>query len=94
MKSDIEIAQDTKELPITEIAKKVDYMIIIGGKKSSNTNKLYEISQKYCKKAIKIETAKELNNEDFSNIEKIGVMAGASTPKESIDEVIDYLNKV
>ena len=86
-------ATENRQKETEEIAKKVDYMIIIGGKKSSNTNKLYEISQKYCKKAIKIETAKELNNEDFSNIEKIGVMAGASTPKESIDEVIDYLKE-
>ena len=58
-----------------------------------HTNKLYEISQKNCKKAIKIEEVSELYNEDLDNISKIGVMAGASTPKESIEEVIKYLKE-
>ena len=86
-------ATENRQKETEEIAKQVDYMIIIGGKKSSNTNKLYEISKKYCKKAIKIETVQELYNEDLKNINKIGVMAGASTPKESIDEVIKYLKE-
>lgn len=73
--------------------KNVEFMVIIGGRKDSNTNKLYEISQKNCKKAIKIEEVSELYNEDLDNISKIGVMAGASTPKESIEEVIKYLKE-
>lgn len=79
------------------IAKEVDYMIIIGGKKSSNTRKLYDISAQNCKNAILIQNALELKN-DFSEelekiklLDKIGIMAGASTPKESIDEVIDSI---
>lgn len=48
---------------------------------------------KNCKKAIKIEEVSELYNEDLDNISKIGVMAGASTPKESIEEVIKYLKE-
>ena len=79
------------------IAKEVDYMIIIGGKKSSNTRKLYDISAQNCKNAILIQNALELQN-DFSEelekiklLDKIGIMAGASTPKESIDEVIDLI---
>lgn len=68
-------------------------MVIIGGKKSSNTNKLYEIAQRNCKNAIKIEEVSELYNENFANINKIGVMAGASTPQESIEEVINYLKE-
>ena len=69
-------------------------MIIIGGKNSSNTIKLYEIAQKYCKNSICIETADELQIEKNSEYKKIGVMAGASTPKESIDNVIKKLEKV
>ena len=79
------------------IAKQVDYMIIIGGKKSSNTRKLYDISAQNCKNAILIQNALELQN-DFSEelekiklLDKIGIMAGASTPKESIDEVINLI---
>ena len=68
-------------------------MIIIGGPKSSNTHKLYEISKKNCKNAIKIETVKELYNINFDNINKVGVMAGASTPDESINDVVNYLKE-
>ena len=71
-----------------EIAKKVDFMIIIGGKNSSNTRKLYEISCKYTE-AICIETADEL--ELKSNYSTIGIMAGASTPQKSIDDVVEKL---
>ena len=73
------------------ISKEVDLMIVIGGKNSSNTKKLYEIATKNASKAILIESKDELLNEDFSEYEKIGVTAGASTPKESIEEVIDLL---
>lgn len=74
-----------------EIAKQVDYMIIIGGRKSSNTHKLYEIAKENCKKAILIETKNELPLEELKKVNKIGIMAGASTPKESIQDVINLL---
>ena len=86
-------ATEIRQKETEEISKEVDYMIIIGGNKSSNTNKLYEISQKNCKRAVKIEEVTELYNEDFKNISKIGVMAGASTPKTSIEAVINYLKE-
>jgi len=76
-----------------KIASEVDIMIIVGGKHSSNTTKLYEISKEYCSKVIHIETAKELNIE-FDTDKKIGIMAGASTPKESVDEVIVKLKRI
>lgn len=86
-------ATEIRQMETENLAKEVDFMVIIGGKNSSNTIKLYEISNKNCKNAIHIETKEELENIDFSNINKVGVMAGASTPKKSIDEVIEYLNK-
>jgi 4-hydroxy-3-methylbut-2-enyl diphosphate reductase len=52
---------------------------------------MYEIASKYCKKSICIENAKELNLDEFKNISKVGIMAGASTPQESIDSVIKKL---
>lgn len=72
-----------------ELSKKVNAMIIIGGKNSSNTKKLYEIAKKNCENTILIESVTELNGID--DVEKIGIMAGASTPKESIEEVINFL---
>lgn len=99
------------------LSKEVDLMIIIGGKNSSNTRKLYEISSKNTE-AICIETADELevekieimkkdkssiNLEHKNGIEKIhistrdknfkiGIMAGASTPQKSIDDVVEKLD--
>ena len=69
-------------------------MIIIGGKNSSNTLKLYEISKNNCINTLLIETYKELDIEFVKNFKKIGIMAGASTPKESIDLTIEFLNNI
>ena len=79
--------QETKEL-----SKKVEFMIIIGGRNSSNTKKLFDIAKANCKKAISIEDSSEINLEDLQNLDKIGVMAGASTPKEVIDNVIEKIS--
>ena len=76
-----------------EISKGVDAMIIIGGKHSSNTNKLHEIASKNCP-TIFIERAEELNEKEIENCETIGVMAGASTPEKSIQKVIEILEKI
>ena len=76
-----------------ELSKFVDMMIIIGGKHSSNSNKLFEIANKNCKKVLFIETKKEIDLDIVQNVEKIGIMAGASTPQKSIDEVIEFISK-
>ena len=81
-------ATEIRQRETIEISKKVDMMIIVGDKKSSNTNKLYDISKENCKKVIFVQCADELEIEDLSNIEKIGIMAGASTPREDIEEII------
>lgn len=81
------------------LSKQVQYMIIIGGNNSSNTKKLYDISNKHCKHSICVETVKEIDIEEIKNIIKseknnefkIGIMAGASTPKESIEAVKEML---
>lgn len=70
-----------------QIAKEVDCMIIIGGKQSSNTKKLYEISKNNCEKVFFIQTVKELPIDEVKQNNKIGIMAGASTPAELIEEV-------
>ena len=74
------------------LSKKVECMIIIGGRNSSNTKKLYEIAKKYCINTVLVETAKELQNYKMEKCSKIGVMAGASTPQKSIQDVVDGLN--
>ncbi len=77
-----------------EIAKKVEMMVIIGDKRSSNTNKLYEISCKYCDKVLFIADENELDIKKMKDIKTIGIMAGASTPKEDIIRVKNKLEEV
>ena len=86
-------ATEIRQKETIQIAKNVDLMIIIGDKKSSNTNKLYDISKENCKKAIFVQNYNELNMEELKQTDIIGIMAGASTPKEDIDEVIKKIEK-
>lgn len=85
-------ATELRQKETSKLATEVDAMIIIGGKNSSNTKKLYEIASSKCKNTYIVETIDDLK-EDMSVFDIVGVMAGASTPKESIDEVVDYLKK-
>ena len=85
------LATKERQEETDNISKVVDYMIIIGGKNSSNTKKLYEIAQKNCKETVCIETVGDINIDDLSNKKLVGIMAGASTPQSSIDEVIDLV---
>ena len=86
-------ATELRQKETSKLAEKVDAMIIIGGKNSSNTKKLYELASTKCKNTYIIETIDDLNV-DMGCYDVVGVMAGASTPKESIDDVVDYLESV
>lgn len=66
-------------------------MIIIGGKNSSNTKKLYEIAKRYCENTICVENKEQLPIEKVQKFFKIGIMAGASTPQKSIEEIINLI---
>ena len=79
-----------------KVAQMVNAMIVIGGKHSSNTQKLVEISRKYCDNVYHIETIKDLSLQEIQKFNKIGITAGASTPSWLIKEAIltmDNLNK-
>lgn len=72
------------------LSKKVDMMIILGGKNSSNTTKLYEISKTNCNNTIHVENSGEIPDDIIhsNKIKTIGVTAGASTPDWIIKEAI------
>lgn len=70
------------------LAKEVDVMVIVGGKNSSNTKQLYNISKEHCKDCYLIEDFSELNAEWFKGKEICGVSAGASTPNWIIDKIV------
>ena len=73
---------------LVEIITKVDAMIVIGGKNSSNTQKLYDICKNECKDTYYIQTVSNLNLKNVDSLRSIGITAGASTPKKIIEEVV------
>ena len=73
------------------ISKNVDSMVIIGGKNSANTKKLVDISKNNLEKVYWIQTVDEIKEEKFKGINKIGIMAGASTPNYIVKEVERFL---
>lgn len=85
-------ATEQRQNEVEKIARQVNCMIIIGGKNSSNTKKLFEISQKYVTSYF-VENAEELDVQQVKKQEKVGIMAGASTPQETIQEVKELLMK-
>ena len=62
-------------------------MIVIGGKHSSNTQKLFEICRKECENTYYIQTLDDLNLQYYNPLSCVGITAGASTPKKIIEEV-------
>ena len=77
-----------------ELSKTVEAMIIIGGKNSSNTKELYNMASKNCLNTFIVETKDDLDMELIKKFNVVGVMAGASTPKVSIDEVVEVLKNI
>ncbi len=74
-----------------ELASKVDAMVVIGGRNSSNTTRLSEICSKVCPKTFHVESPDEVGALDFSGCAVIGVTAGASTPEDQIEDVVRLL---
>lgn len=84
-------ATEERQLEAEEIADRVDAMIVIGGKGSSNTQKLYEICRSHCPNAYYIQTKNDLDVGLLKDYARIGITAGASTPKKIIEEVQNYV---
>lgn len=87
-------ATDERQREAVELSQKVDKMIVIGDKSSSNTQKLYEICKKYCQNTYYIETICDLVLNIFHSNDKIGITAGASTPSAIIKEVISSMSEL
>ncbi len=69
------------------IAERVDAMLVIGDKRSSNTQKLFEICSNACADTYYIQTLDDLDMNQLRSVETVGITAGASTPKNIIEEV-------
>ncbi len=87
-------ATSLRQKACEDLSKKVDAMIVIGGYHSSNTNKLTEISKKYCNNVYHVEIYKDLPLQELSKFNTIGITAGASTPDWIIKEVVDTMDNI
>ncbi len=81
------IVTEKRQAEAQRLSQECDAMLIIGGKESSNTQKLYQVCKSNCEKSFWIQSAKDLDLVDFGNAKKIGITAGASTPDGIIQEV-------
>lgn len=88
------MATHDRQNEVKNLAQKNEVMIVIGSPDSANSTRLWQIARKINKKSYFIERADELKNEWFSACGKIGVAAGASTPRWVIREVIKTLEKI
>ena len=84
-------ATDERQTEAAAIAGDSDAMIVIGGKHSSNTQKLYEICKNVCPDTHFIQTLDDLDLKQFQSFRSVGITAGASTPNTIIKEVQSYV---
>jgi len=80
-------ATQERQIEARQIASGVEAMIVIGSQASSNTQKLFEICKKECKNTYHIQTFEDLTEQEFRTVRTVGITAGASTPKNIIEEV-------
>ena len=88
-------ATETRQRETAELASRMDSMIVVGGRNSANTQKLYDICRERCLQTILVESAAEIPPA-FANIDsaKIGITAGASTPTDSLKEVVTRMSEL
>ena len=80
-------ATKERQTEARQIAARVDAMVVIGGKRSSNTQKLFEICKEECLNTYYIQTLDDLDINQLRSVESVGITAGASTPNKIIEEV-------
>ena len=85
---------ELRQTEAKDLAKRCDSIIVIGGRESSNTAKLYEICSSYCGNTVWISSASELDPSLFSAAQHIGIVAGASTPSGEIQEVYKTMSEM
>lgn len=90
---DICYATQNRQNAVHELAKKVDLMLVIGSKNSSNSNRLRDLAEEMGIKSYLIDGDSDINSKWLNNVKKIGITAGASAPEILVSKVIDHLSK-
>ena len=85
---------ETRQTEAKELARRCDFMVVIGGRESSNTAKLYEICRRECGNTVWVATAAELDPAQAAGSTNIGIVAGASTPSDEIEEVYKTMSEM
>ena len=86
-------ATQERQKEAEKIAANVDAMIVLGGKNSSNTQKLYSLCEAVCAHTFYAQTVSDLADYDFYGLLSVGITAGASTPTKIIEEVQTYVRR-
>lgn len=93
-RTDICYATTNRQNAVRELAGKVDVLLVVGSKNSSNSNRLREVGEQRGIRAYLIDEAKEIQPSWFEGVRKVGLTAGASAPEILVREVIDRLRAI
>ncbi len=85
---------DERQKAVIELAKEVEVLFVVGGKHSSNTKKLHELACQNGCISYHIERAEDIQPEWVRNVQKVGIIGGASTPNWIIEKVIQHLRSL
>ena len=76
------------------ISRRCDSVLVIGGENSNNTNRLFEICASNCENTFRIISPKDFDYKKIKNFNKVGIVLGASTPKEQFQEVMSCMANI
>ncbi|KID58363.1 4-hydroxy-3-methylbut-2-enyl diphosphate reductase [Pseudoalteromonas luteoviolacea] len=93
-KDDICYATQNRQDAVRDLADKVDLLLVVGAKNSSNSNRLRELADKMGTPAHLIDDEKNISSEWFAQVERVGVTAGASAPEVLVQQVIARLKEL
>lgn len=88
------LATEKRQSALREILPEVEVVVVVGGRNSANTRRLYEISLQSGKPAYWVERKEDIDREWFKGVKVVGITAGASTPDWLLEEVINYLESL
>jgi 4-hydroxy-3-methylbut-2-enyl diphosphate reductase len=90
-KDDICYATQNRQDAVKALAKKVDIMLVVGSRNSSNSNRLREVAEGLGVRAYMIDAPDDIQRDWLAGVQNIGLTAGASAPESLVQQVIEWL---